>query len=209
MKKFLPLVLVVIVFIGAGFYIRTKQSVLQPSGTSGGGSPLSDAVSGIGEKIGIVSSIKDAIGLGKRMKCTYSAPDDTGKMGSSTIVVDGEKYKFIAEANGEKSYGVFDGDMQYMWEGKTKQGIKMSKACTDELEKLSGTNNAVSAPETPQSFEESFDGGQGVKCEPTSEDFSVPTDVKFVDQCTILQETMKSLGGLKNQIPAGTNIPGY
>lgn len=207
MKKFLPLALVLLVLVGVGFYIRGKQRTTQTLEKQGNGTLLP-----VTEKGGVISSIKDAIGLGKKMKCTSVTPDGSGNQSSSTIFVDGKKYKFSAEANGEISYGIFDGETQYMWSGNTKQGLKMTKACIDELSKAvpqNGSDNTLSTPETPQDFEDSFGGGAGVNCEPTSEDFSIPTDVKFVDQCEMMKNSLKALEGIKGNLPAGVNIPGY
>ncbi|MBO8888972.1 hypothetical protein INN86_14050, partial [Staphylococcus aureus] len=56
---------------------------------------------------GMISSIKDAMGLGKKMKCTYSDPSKTGVV--STIFIDGQKTKFSSVVNGETVSGIFDG----------------------------------------------------------------------------------------------------
>ena len=209
MKKFLPLVVGVVLLIGVGLFIRGKQSVTGPQGEREGITPASQSVPETG---GVISSIKDAMGLGKKMKCTYSVLDDKGKPISSTIIIDGQKYKFAAETNGEMSYGIFDGETQYMWSGVTKQGLKMTKSCIDELSKsvpTDGKSDSFTVPETPQDFEQSFGSAENVKCEPTNEDFSLPTDVNFIDQCEMMRESLKALEGIKGNLPAGVNIPGY
>ncbi len=211
MKKFLPIVLVLIILIGAGLFVRGKQTMQTPE-KERNSAVLPQMAPSTNEKGGIVSSIKDAMGLGQKMKCTYTAPDGDKSQSSSTIVVDGQKYKFVVEAKGEKSYGIFDGDTQYMWSDKTKQGLKMSKSCIEELNQSvpsTGNSNSLATPETPQDFEKSFDNVQGMKCEPTDEDFSLPTDVNFVDQCEVMKATTKAMEGIKDKIPAGMNIPGY
>lgn len=208
MKKLLPIVLVVVVLAGIGWYVSQKQ----------GGSPASEQGEGIsrtsmptpGEAPGVIGSIKDAMGLGKKMKCTYS--DKGGSGVSSTVFVDGQRFKFTTEANGTKMYGVFDGDTQYMWTaGAEKQGFKMTKACTDELAKMAGqTETGAASTTTPQDFQESFDSAQDVRCEAAgSEDFSIPADITFVDQCEMLRDSMKALEGIKGQLPAGVKIPGF
>lgn len=211
MKKFLPIALVLVVLIGAGLYIRSKQGAVVIPEKAGEGSLLPDVVSEAGEKVGVVSSIKDAIGLGKKMKCTYITSDGSGGQSSSSIIVDGKKYEFSAEVNGQTSYGIFDGETQYIWSGNTKQGLKITKACIDELTKSipqNGDNNSSTAPKDPQDFENSFGNGASAKCEPTSEDLSVPTDINFIDQCELMRSTTKAMEGVKDKLPAGVTIPG-
>ena len=206
MKKFLPIVLVLIILIGVGLFIRGEQTAQAPE-KQGNSTVLPQITPSTNEKGGLVSSIKDAMGLGQKMKCTYTAPDGNRNQGLSTIVVDGQKYKFIAEVNGEKSYGIFDGETQYMWSDKTKQGLKMTKSCIEGLSQSvpsNGNSNALATPETPQDFEKSFGDAQGVKCEPSNEDFSLPTDVNFIDQCEIMKASTKAMEGIKDKIPAGT-----
>jgi hypothetical protein len=159
----------------------------------------------------VIGSIKDAMGLGQKMKCTYSDKDGSGV--SSTVFVDGQKFKFTTEANGEKMYGVFDGDTQYMWTADAKkQGWKMTKACTEELGKTAEkmTEGSSTSTATPQDFQESFDSAENVRCEPAgSEDFSIPADITFVDQCEMIRDSMKALEQMKGQLPEGFTIPGY
>jgi len=63
---------------------------------------------------------------------------------------------------------------------------------------------------TSQDIEASFDATKNVACEvATSEDFSIPTDINFVDQCAMIRESTKTLESIKSQLPAGVNIPGY
>lgn len=209
MKKFLPLVVGAVLLIGVGLFIREKQNAAGPQEESQ--ESVAPSQSQSAPETGVISSIKDAMGLGQKMKCTYSVPDDTKQPITSTIIVDGQKYKFTTEMNGEISYGIFDGETQYMWSGVTKQGLKMTKSCLDELNKTvskNEENRPSSAPTTPQSFEQSFGGAENVKCEPTNEDFSLPANVNFVDQCEMMRNSLKSLEGIKDSLPAGVTIPG-
>lgn len=217
MKKLLPVIVVLIVIALGWLYFSPKKTAVAPSVENGGVASSEKVASEKGtsqteEQGSLVSSIKDAMGLGKKMACTYTTVDEKGKSATSTIVVDGQKYKFTATANGETAYGIFDGDTQYMWSsGATKQGLKMSKTCIDELGKASqdGGNNTIPTPETPQDFEKSFGEAQGVNCVPSNDDFSVPADVKFVDQCEMMRQATKMMEGVKGNLPAGVNIPGY
>ncbi len=207
MKKLLPIVLALIVLAGIGWYLMSKKQNGLP--VSEDGKSVGTALPTPGETPGVIGSIKDAMGLGKKMKCTYSAP---GGGVSSTVFIDGQKVKFTSAMNGQAMYGLFDGETQYTWTtGKEKQGWKMTKACMDELGKTASQmaeGAGASVPE-PQDFEKSFDTAQNVQCEPAgSEDFSIPTDITFVDQCEMIRNSMKALEDIKGQLPAGVKIPG-
>lgn len=205
MKKLVPIAAVLIVLAGIGWYLSNRQDAA-PVSEQGEGI-LRTAMPTPGDAPGVIGSIKDAMGLGKKMKCTYA---DAQNGASSTVFIDGQKFKFTSEVNGEKMYGVFDGDTQYMWTtGQTKQGFKMGKACMDELGKMAPQTEGSKNTAPAQDFEKSFEMAQNVRCEPaTSEDFSIPTDVTFVDQCAMIKDSMKALEGIKGQLPAGVNIPG-
>ena len=209
MKKLLPVALILIVLAGIGWYLMNREPSA-PASEQGEGISRT-AMQTPGDAPGVIGSIKDAMGLGKKMKCTYSAKDGSGV--SSTVFVDGKKFKFTTDANGEKMYGVFDGDTQYMWTtGAQQQGFKMTKACTDELAQTAAkmTEGSTANTATPQDLEKSFDTAQNVQCEAASgEDFSIPADITFVDQCEMMRESMKALESIKGQLPAGVKIPGY
>lgn len=213
MKKLLPIVLVVVVLAGIGWYVSQNLYLGQelPLITVDGGNKFAETAMPVpGDTKSVIGSIRDAMGLGTKMKCTYSDKGGSGVF--STVFVDGQRFKFTTDANGTKMYGVFDGETQYMWTaGKEQQGFKMTKACTDELAKMAGQTEAGAASTaTPQDFQESFDNAQNVRCEPAgSEDFSIPADITFVDQCAMLRDSMKALEGIKGQLPAGVKIPGY
>ena len=61
---------------------------------------------------GMVSSIKEAMDLGKKMQCTYVINQDGGLV---------------------ESKGSIDGENQYSWTSAAKTGMKMSKACLEKM----------------------------------------------------------------------------
>src|SRR3990167_9560301 len=103
MKKLLPVALILIVLAGIGWYLMNREPSA-PASEQGEGVSRT-AMRTPGGAPGVIGSIKDAMGLGKKMKCTYSAKAGSGV--SSTVFVDGKKFKFTTDANGEKMYGVF------------------------------------------------------------------------------------------------------
>ena len=211
MKKFLPVALVLIVLLaGFGFYLFGRQATVPSSEKTDSVETVPEQASPQAEeKSGVISSIKDAMGLGKKMQCTYTDKDDSSV--SSTIFIDGQKFKFTSEMNGEKMYGLFDGETQYTWTtGKEKQGWKMTKACLEELGQTAKQVTEGQPSSTPEDYQAAFDNAENVACAPAAnEDFSVPTDIVFTDQCEMLKNSMKALESMKGQLPAGMNIPGY
>jgi hypothetical protein len=205
MKKTLLLVLAsALVFILAGC---SKQQAKE-QGASQSGQKTEQGQ----EQGGVISSIKDAIGMGKKMKCTY-----TLKTGNETdtfvTYVEGKKYKSESEFGGKIQYSVSDGEVVYSWNNKDKNGTKMDIKCLEDLKKPdeNNTSNTTDLTKSITDPEEQFDDAMDTKCESVSSiDFSIPSDVAFKDQCEELKRMMESLDKLKSQmpnIPSG-NIPG-
>ncbi|MEI8096564.1 MAG: hypothetical protein WCG73_00445 [Candidatus Moraniibacteriota bacterium] len=217
MKKFLPIAFIVVALIFVGFYIRSNKNIPQAPEKQGEASVsgktennlASSETTPLSEVSDAVTSLKDAMGLGKRMKCSYSTTDGQGKSVSSSVVVDGDKYKFTADADGGKSYVIFDGETEYIWSSSMEnRGLKMSRACIDEISALGGANkNILPLDRTPQGFEKAFGQTTGVTCEPTSEDFLPPANTNFIDQCEMMRNSLKAVEDLKGQLPAEVSVP--
>ncbi len=156
---------------------------------------------------GIVGSIKDAMGLGKTMRCTYRIKNQDGEMEVVTYV-DGGKYATEMNIAGNKQRMVYNEEAMYTWQEGQKQGMKMTKACTEELNKDLPESNESDVPEEDVTGEKFFEDAMDVKCEEFSNaDFSVPTNVEFSDQCEMLKGIMKNIpGGAGGQ--NGTDMPG-
>lgn len=161
---------------------------------------------------GIVSSIKDAMGLGKTMRCTYRISDQNGES-TVTTFVDGKKYATEMNIAGNKQRMVYNEEAMYTWQEGQKQGMKMTKACTEELGENMPEDNNDNAPAEDITGGKFFDEAMDVKCEEVSNaDFSVPSDIEFVDQCEMLKGIMKNIpGGAGAQngagMPGGMDIP--
>lgn len=164
------------------------------------------------EKKGVVSSIKEAMGLGQKMQCTYAIGDD--KSMQAAVLVDGEKFKSTTTMKDMTVYGLFDGETQYTWTDKEKQGSKMSKACLDKMaarfQAMSADASKKDSAATPsiQDLREGFDGLKDVQCQAASAvDFSLPEDISFVDQCAMIEQSMKMMNEMQDKLPAGMTIP--
>ena len=151
---------------------------------------------------GVVSSIKDAMTLGKKMTCTYKV-DVGGQEYASQVFIDGEKYKADSVVAGMTTHALFDGQNQYVWTEGTKQGFKMSQACLDEfkndMQEMPSTGSG-SLKETIEDYAKTFESAQNVSCTPaTAADFSVPSDVVFADQCEMMKKSMEMMKQMQNQ----------
>ncbi|MCX6766133.1 MAG: hypothetical protein NT136_04210 [Candidatus Moranbacteria bacterium] len=146
------------------------------------------------EKGGVVSSIKDAMGLGKKVKCTYRYAI-AGQTDESVVYIEGKKYKSSYEIEGQKTNNFFDGEISYTWTEGQKTGTKISMACLKEIgdsykseEKNTGQNqNQLKAGQ------EAFENAVDTKCEPTNEDISLPIDITFTDQCDQMKGQIQSM----------------
>lgn len=213
MKKPVIIIAVIILVAGAAAFLTMKKpSVPADKASSETMQTLpGDAATSIPAETGggMISSIKDAMGLGKKMKCTYSDPSKTGVV--STIYIDGQKTKFSSVVNGETVSGIFDGTTQYTWmTGKTVQGFKMDKACMDEMKDFAAKmpQGEITPTPTSEDIASLETRASNVSCEPAeSEDFSIPSDITFTDQCEMLRGSMKALEQMKSSMPAGTDIP--
>lgn len=213
MGKIIGLVVVAVLLIGGFLYWNSQQSVSTSMEKAGNGMPAaSDAVSGMAEEKGIISSVKDAMGLGKKMQCTYAIGDD--KSIQATVMVDGEKFKSTTVMKEMTVNGLFDGENQYTWTDKEKQGSKMSKACLDKMtarfQDMSATSAAKESETAPsiQDLRDGFDGLKDVQCRPADAvDFSLPKEITFVDQCAMIEQSMKMMEEMKDKMPAGMTIP--
>jgi len=187
---------------------------------SGCGQSESDNNSGISESSNMASEIevnvengeessgnlseelKKMAASGVEMKCTYSVEDENGK---SEVVsyVQGEKYKTEATINQKKTTTIFDGEVIYSWIEGEKNGTKMDLECVNKLGGNEADSNEESEPtadENEENFIETMAETPDIKCERFSgEDFSIPDNINFSDQCELLrlqEEMIKNFGNV-------------
>ena len=141
----------------------------------------------------VVSSIKDAMGLGKTMECTYKMPEE-GKEFVSKTYVNGKKYKSQFTVNGKNTISLFDGeDSMYSWVEGEKTGTKFKISCLGEIKDVANNSNDNKNTPSIEAGEEAFDDATEVKCQPAEGvDFSLPNGVVFQDQCEMFKNLSKS-----------------
>ncbi len=206
MKSVLGVIVVVLVLGVGGFFLMRKNTPEAPL--------VAVSENGVGNEKkmiqepapSLVSSLKDAIGLGQKMQCTYTIKSNDTSV-TSRASVDGQKFRSETEINGMKMFMLSDGETQYMWNSASQQGFKMDKACLESLkssvpESAQGTGNP--APQAGD-YQATLDTATNVSCEPTaSVDFSLPMGVSFVDQCAMMEQGKKMMEQFKGQLPPGT-----
>lgn len=204
MGKIVGLVVVAVLLVGGFLYWNGRSG--NQSAMEKDSAPLPAAP----EEKGVVSSIKEAMGLGQKMQCTYTM-NEGGKSFESKVMVDGQKYASTTTIDNMTVYGVFDGENQYSWTSATKTGMKMSKTCLEKLqESVKDMPKPADTPAAaPQDMERAFEMAKNVKCEPaTGADFTIPKDVVFTDQCAMMEQATKMMQEMKDKMPAGTTVPG-
>lgn len=144
------------------------------------------------EKSGIANSIKDAMGLGQKMKCTYRYTFG-GQTEESVAYVEGKKYKSSYDMNGQKSNNFFDGETSYTWNEGAKTGTKISLACLEEIGEKYKNEEQNQNQNQFKAGEDAFENAVDTKCEPTTENISLPDGVTFTDQCDEMKTQMQAL----------------
>ncbi len=215
MGKIIGVVVLVLVIIVGLFFWTKRGSEGEQAETGTSTERLKTEVNELkgasGEEKGMVASIKDAMGLGQKMQCTY-AMSEGGSTVESTVFVDGDKFKSTTNVGDMTVYALSDGENQYSWTSASKTGMKLTKTCLDKLQQsVQDKTSPAGTPAStePQDMEKAFDAAKNVKCQPaTGADFTVPKDITFTDQCALIEQSAKMMEGIKDKLPAGVTIPG-
>lgn len=206
--------IVVVVVLVTGLFVWMNRGAKAPttpapgSGETGAMVPKSVPPAPSEDK-GMIASLKDAMGMGKRLQCTYNM-NEGGTNFQSTTVIEGQRFKSITVMSDATYYGLFDGTTQYTWTNKDKKGFKMSKACMDELKAMMPSAEDMKDKTVPKvdDLQASLDAAKNVSCQPTTEaDFSVPSDITFTDQCALMKQSFEALKNIKTQLPSGFKLP--
>lgn len=205
--------LIVVGVLVVGVFVWQGQRAAAPAVSQEAALLSDNAPESMLEKgLGAVASIKDAMGLGKSMRCSYTM-DQGGKPIQATVWVDGEKFKTVTQVDGMEVNGIFDGANQYSWTSAAKVGMKMSKECMEKMMKNAEDLAAVSGPAggtmpRMEDFKAGFDMAKNVSCEAAGTvDLTLPKDITFTDQCAMMQDSMKMMQEMKDKLPAGMEMP--
>ena len=179
---------IVVVAIVAGIYLTKKDA---PATTEKG-----NVEKNVGsETESIIGSLKDAVGLGKKMECVYKDAES-----ETRTYIDGMKSKSVTTSKEGEMISIFDGNDFYGWNTKTKEGYVMKKSCMEELAKTmpvteEGEN---SNPADFETTEDIIEDTSMDNCKETGAiDFTIPKDINFVDQCEMMKNLTNSLKDFK------------
>ncbi len=154
---------------------------------------------------GIISSIADAMKLGKKMECVYTN-NINGKEVKATTWVDGKNFKSSSEIDGRVMYSLLKDEVMYSWGEGIPMASKLALDCVKDLNKNLPEAQQDQKNKEMANPEESFQNAANVSCKPVaSVDLSVPADIKFEDQCEMMKGVTQNLKDIK--IPAGVNVP--
>ena len=193
-----------VVIVGAAFVLSGCGSPAATNQNAAGNpSPAKQSTSPSGS---VISSIKDAMGLGTKMKCEYSMGTGTDAV-KSTAYIEGKKSKSVGSFNGITTNTIFDGETMYNWQEGQKTGFKMTMACINELKASLPADKQTTPGADIKSPEDQFANATNTSCSPTTEsvDFSAPVGVIFNDQCEMMKGVIDMTKNLK--VPGGAGAP--
>lgn len=203
--KAILVVVGILLLLGGGVWFWQERQAADVSMTPQGSEEAPNTEAPKETAPSVISSIKDAMGLGQQMRCTYAA-EVGGKTITSTVYVKGQKFKSESEVGGMKVQALFDGETQYVWNSGSKQGFQFTKACMENL-KASVPETVPEAPTAvkPENYDEVFEAAKNVRCEATGDgDFAVPEDITFTDQCAMMEQSQKMMEQAKKMMPQGS-----
>lgn len=214
MQRNIVIGVAVVVLAGMGFFLMkgAGDSKEVPLDGSRGTSSEEMKPSIPAEKESLLGNALEAFKSGKKMKCSVRAADGSETSFSS----EGKKFKSVAMVNGSRYATIFDGTTYYSWDDKTKQGVKFTEACMKDFTETFAKNAPKDSPiqsnpaDTPENV---LKDTANTSCELVATiDFSVPSDIKFLDQCETMKQTQELLKNMKGAgVPdlSNMNIPGY
>jgi len=157
------------------------------------------------QKSSMISSFEEAMGLGRKMRCTFRVKDQNENFESAGYV-EGKKYRSESMVGEKKFISIFDGETFYSWNEGEETGFKMNQECANGLGEPNQNQEQNQEQQRVQAGDKSFQDAVDVQCEAVdSIDFSIPEDVEFTDQCEMLKNVQNQLK--KMNIPNMSNMP--
>jgi hypothetical protein len=188
-KKFLPVILILLVLGGGAYYFLNSSGKLPSAVPSMGGQKSANEV--------IKSSLKSILETGQTVTCSVNYPDQEG--GKGTIYISGKRmageFTTVVEGKEVASNMIQDGNSVYIWSSdRPTEGIKMT--LTEEQKN--------SAQKDLQGINLNKEGN--VNCKPWGADpakFVPPSNINFTDLSAMMNGALKGATGAagKEQSP--------
>ncbi|MEI7750441.1 MAG: hypothetical protein WCJ25_05620 [Candidatus Moraniibacteriota bacterium] len=152
---------------------------------------------------GGIAEWASGLASGKKMQCTYEMGGTADKPLSVKMFADKSHYRTETVTPAGTMISISDGTAMYTWTAGTKQGMKMDFECAKGLQS-NLPKDAAGAPQSSYSSpEDAVKNIPNIACSESSDpvDFSVPSDVTFVDQCALLKHSLDAAKNAQSQIP--------
>lgn len=165
--------------------------------------PENGASEEILQKPSMVRSIREAMETGRQMRCTYTSSEGVAAV-TSTVLVAGEQFYTQVETNGVTTSALYDGKTQYVWTNGSAEGMKMTKACLEDLQ-TSISQNTTSSQQVPSDYQSMLETAFNVQCAPIETnplETILPKEVVFSDQCAIMEQGKKMIEQYQDKMPA-------
>jgi hypothetical protein len=135
---------------------------------------------------------------GQKLKCTTTT-EAGGSSHTATMHFDGGSYRMESMMGDKTVYALFDGTTFYSWGMNSGKGTKMTVECLEKFKEMAKSLPQGQAP-TYRSSDELV-REPNIDCSPVaSVDLTIPTDITFVDQCAMMEQSMEMM---KRFAPAG------
>jgi len=168
--------------------------------------PATDQSSSATSVEGGVADWVSGLASGKRMQCIYEMGGTSDRSLSVKMFADKSRYRTETATPAGTMISLSDGVAMYTWTVGTKQGVKMDFECAKGLQ--GGLSKDTSG--TTQPGQSSYPSPQdavrnipNISCSEAVDpvDFSVPSDVAFVDQCALLKSSLDAAKNVQGRIP--------
>lgn len=150
-------------------------------------------------------SLKELVGMGKKIECSWQTNDEEGNASEGKIYVDGNRSKSEIRVRGEEEMVIMsltDGKMGYMWNDINRTGSKYDIA---EMEKMGQVMEGDMSKETTETsnVDTNWEEKMNYVCKPWKVDetvFAIPTDIEFTDLGVQLKQSQEMMEGMKESL---------
>lgn len=180
MKKALPIILVGVVVLGAGAYFFSQNKGQQPA-VQIQEEEQTEGQESSGQQEAITGSLKEMLGLGRSLKCSWSNDG-----GSGTTWVKNDMFYNEVTSEGQQARVIFKDDCMWSWQEGRTQGAKMCFSPEEAEEIISGESEDSEAADTEASIPTDVE----YSCQPANisdAKFDLPENVQFMDVGEFMQ----------------------
>lgn len=153
--------------------------------------------------------VRDGVGewirglsAGKRMECEYRMMGGDGTETSVKMYAERDRYRTEVGTPQGKYISISDGKAVYSFLEGSKEGMKMELDCMKDMAASLPKVEGMPERESFTSPEEAIGNTPDISCrEAGSVDVSVPSDIRFTDQCAMLKQQTELMKQYQGQIP--------